>query len=95
MDKNQDKLPILEMKSFEGHNFTDYWGLKEHPLFVKLNKNAKPYLRFDEEYFLGSTKVNSLSALANFLRANEWTAQKKYLENIRRTIAAAIGIPCN
>lgn len=62
----KEDLPIYQTKLIAGVELRDYWNLEQHPLFFKLNKKEKPYIHVDEVYFEGSTKTDSLQAIANF-----------------------------
>ncbi len=88
------ELKCYETKSFDGCTFYDYWNLKNHPLYILVEKKiGVPYIRFDEQHFDKSTKVDSLTAVKRFLDKAPWTAEPKYSKHITKTIQSMIDIP--
>ena len=88
------ELKYYEIKSFDGCTLYDYWDLKNHPLYISVDKTiAIPYMRFDEQYFDKSTKVDSLTAVRRFLDKVPWTAEPKYRKHITKVIQSIINIP--
>lgn len=82
-----------EVKSICGTTFYDYWDLGKHPLYIMADKKCgKPYLRFGEEWFDNSTKVNSLTAISRALTKAEWTGEKKYWSYISDALQGMINI---
>lgn len=86
-------MKIYEIKLIGGIYFEDYWNLREHPLYIQLNKNQKPYLRYIEIPTEGFTMVNSLTAIRIVLDQHDWSGEKRYWKNIARNIQSAINIP--
>ena len=78
---------------FGNIDFVDRWNLNEHPLYIKLNKNEKNYIKIDELPFIGGYKVNSLQSIANFLREHSWVFENKYWKYISKHIQAYINLP--
>ncbi|RZK26825.1 MAG: hypothetical protein EOO43_01680 [Flavobacterium sp.] len=70
-----------------GGEFNDYWDLNKHPLYILADKKFKaPYMKYDEEHFANSTKVDSLTAVRRYLDKVEWTGEPKYSKEINRAI---------
>lgn len=90
---NIQSMKTYESKLIRGIDFEDYWNLREHPLYIKLNKKEKPYLRFSEIPEEGYEMISSLTAIRMILDKVEWSSQDRYWKNIARSIQSAINIP--
>lgn len=87
---NQERK-CYETKSFNNSVFYDYWDLGSHPLYVLADKKfGIPYMKWDEEYFTNSTKVNSLTAIRRYLDKVNWTGEAKYCKHINKVIQISI-----
>lgn len=87
-------LKCYETKSFDYCTFYDYWDLRSHPLYISVDKKfGIPYMKFDEDYFVNSTKVSSLTEVRRFFDKSPWTAEPKYSKHITRVIQTMINIP--
>ncbi|KAF2520066.1 hypothetical protein E0W68_02260 [Flavobacterium salilacus subsp. salilacus] len=82
-----------DIKLFGGIEFEDYWNLREHPLYVLVNKKHKPYIQFLEEPADGFEKVTSLHSIALYLRSNGWTFESKYWQHISIRLKGALYFP--
>jgi len=64
---------IFDQKSFCGRELVDYWNLKEHPLYISLeSKTISPYFQIDEEPFLDSVAIYSITGFVRYYRQFEW-----------------------
>lgn len=83
----------FETKTIAGHNYSDYWDLENHPLFIAFERKDKPlYIHFDEVFFEGSTKVTNLTDVRNVLYKNEWVFEERYWKTIKTNIQTMIDI---
>ena len=86
-------MKLYESKSIDGIDFEDYWNLREHPLYIQLNKKQKPYFRFSEIPEEDYEMVNSLTELKIVLNKHDWSCGDRYWKNIAISIQNAMNIP--
>jgi len=84
---------IYDTKLFGGIEFQDFWNLREHPLYIRLEKKQRPHFIFNEIPTLGYQKVDSLTGLANLLRKSDWVFLPRYWKHISYEIQSTINIP--
>ena len=69
---------VFDQKSFSGRELVDYWNLKEHPLYISLeSKTLSPYFKIDEEPFLDSDAIYSITGFVRYYRQFEWLMKSK------------------
>lgn len=88
------ELKCYETKSFNDTTFYDYWNLRQHALYILADKKiGKPYMKYDEQYFDNSTKVNSLTEVRCVLDKVAWAGVSQYKKHINKAIQSMIDIP--
>jgi hypothetical protein len=86
-------IKVYDEKFFGGVDFYDNWNLREHHLFMMVEKKEIPYLRINEEYFDNSIEVKSLQDIANYLRKEEWIFESKFWIYASRYIQGYLNSP--